>query len=112
MNPVVAGQIHGEDDDLTVARLHGPDLLATQGDAIPLGNVLIANYVLGTIFTLKMVATAAGCAYYINNVFKLNVPGTDGGCYFKAGAYCQANPSNGGAGQATVDIYSLKVTHT
>lgn len=112
MNPVVCAQIHGEDDDVTVARLHGPDLLATNGDDIPLGNVLIDNYVLGTVFRLKMVATAAGVSYFVDDVLKLTVPVTDPGCYFKAGCYTQANPSNGGAGEGEVHIYSLRVTHT
>lgn len=112
MNPVVAGQIHGEDDDLTVCRLHGNDLLATERDDIPAGNVLIANYVLGTVFRLKMVASAGGVQYWIDDVLKLTVPVTDSGCYFKAGAYCQAHPGNGGSGQATVHIYELKVTHS
>lgn len=111
-NPVVCGQIHGTDDDFTVARLHGPDLLATDGDDIPLGNVLIANYVLGTVFKLKIEASAAGVRYYINDVLKVTIGGTDPAAYFKMGSYCQANPTNGGAGQATVHVYSLKVTHT
>lgn len=113
MNPVVVGQIHNEDDDVTVARLHGPDLLATEGDAIPLGNVLIENYVLGTRFLLKMEAGSFGCRYYINNVLKLTVPiSNPQGCYFKGACYTQANPSNGGSGQGEVHVYSIKATHT
>jgi hypothetical protein len=112
MNPIVVAQIHDADDDFTVARLHGADLLATDGDSIPLGNVLIANYVLGTRFLLKLQASSAGVRYYINNVLKLTVAGTKEGCYFKTGAYTQANPSNGGSGSGEVHIYSVRVTHS
>jgi hypothetical protein len=112
MNPVVCAQIHATDDDLTVARLHGPDLLATDGDAIPLGNVLIANYVLGTRFLLKIEAGSFGVRYYIDNVLKLTVNTSDSSCYFKTGAYTQANSTNGGAGAGQVHIYSVRVSHT
>lgn len=122
-NPVVAGQIHDEDDDVTVARLQGPHLIATKDDAISGSGtfVLIPNYKLGTQFTLRMVANAAGTTYYIAiGGGPLVRKGTVGmvrsgaGNYFKAGAYTQANSENGGVKgtYGEVRIKSLSVTHT
>lgn len=116
MDPVVAGQVHGGTDDVTACRLHGNDIRATHGDDItgPGTLTLINNYVLGTIFVLLMHAHAGGIDYYINGVYKGQIewPGSKKGNYFKAGAYCQANPSNGGAGAAQVKIYDLRIDHT
>lgn len=115
-NPVVAGQIHDDADDVTVARLQGPHLVATRDDKTsgPGTFILIPNYKLGTYFTLKMVANASGTTYYINGVKKgtISMVRNGSGCYFKAGAYTQANPSNGGSGAGEVRIKSLTVTHT
>jgi poly(beta-D-mannuronate) lyase len=113
-NPVVGGQVHNGDDDVTVCRLHGPNVYATRDDTVD-HMVLIPNYVLGTYFTLKMTATSAGIRYHINGVDKglVTWPGSKSGAYFKAGCYTQANPSNGGSGRGVVRIKrnSLKVTH-
>lgn len=114
-NPVVCAQVHDADDDVTVARLHGPNLRATKGDETdgPGTFVLIPNYVLGTWFKIKIEATSAGIKYFINGVPKGTIPGTYNGCYFKAGAYTQAYSGNGGAGRGRVRIKrnSLKITH-
>jgi hypothetical protein len=117
-NPVVAGQIHDEPDDVTVARLEGPHLVATRDDKVSGSGtfILIPNYKLGTYFTLKMVANASGTTYYINGVRKGTIAMVrDGkGNYFKAGAYTQAHSGNGGVPgtYGEVRIKSLIVTHT
>lgn len=114
-DPVVAGQIHDDQDDVTVCRLHGANIRATRDDEVTGAGtfVLIPNYVLGTYFTLKMIADSTGIRYYINGVFKGKVSKVRSGLhnYFKAGCYTQANESNG-SGYGEVRIKSLKITHT
>lgn len=115
MNPVVCAQIHGANDDVTVARLHGPHLRATFGDQITGAPtfVLISNYKLGTWFKIRIEASAAGVKYFINGVHKGTIPGTYKGCYFKCGCYTQANPDNGGKGRGRVRLKrnSLRFGH-
>ena len=123
-DPVVAGQIHDDGDDVTVARLHGSNIVATVGDKVSgsVVKVIYPNYKLGTYFTLKIVAYSGGVQYWINGVLKTTVSmstlksndalaDNGAGCYFKAGCYTQANTSNG-TGYGEVRIKSVVVTHT
>ncbi len=108
---IVAGQIHGPSDDVTVFRLEGQhlfiDLNGTQGPT------LTSSYNLGDVFTVKFVAQNGGVDYYYNGQYIWTYAVKATGCYFKAGAYTQSNTSKGDAATAygQVVIYDLTVTH-
>lgn len=115
---VVAGQIHGDDDDLLVIRLENGKLHVTRSkqDAYTLDE----NYVLGKRFTVKFVASDGKISVYYNNgispVFTLNKKVDL--AYFKAGVYTQSNcetekDSNlcSANNYGEVVIYKIKVTH-
>lgn len=92
---VVAGQVHGGSDDVTVCRLEGKRLYITKGDQTDYA-LLEANYVLGTRFTIRFKATTAGIFFdYNDGEVTGTVGGKFSGCYFKAGCYTQSNPSKG-----------------
>lgn len=107
---VVAGQIHNENDVITI-RLEGKHLFG-QSDGINRGDMDM-NYVLGTWFSMKIVAGDGRIKVYYNDVLKVDYPNTNKGCYFKAGCYTQSNPSKGDAPEdyGRVMIRSLKVFH-
>lgn len=88
---VVAGQIHGDDDDLLVIRLEYPKLFISRGKSNLL--TLDENYVLGKRFTVKFVAEdgkikvhyngSAAPVYVLEKKVKM--------AYFKIGVYTQSN---------------------
>lgn len=88
---VVAGQIHGDDDDLIVIRLEGKKLFAARSKQ----NLatLDDNYVLGKRFTVKFVARDGEIMLYYNGgtkpVYTLSKKVNE--AYFKAGVYTQSN---------------------
>lgn len=90
---VVAGQIHGADDDLIVVRLEFPKLFIDINGKT--GPTLDAKYTLGKRFTVKFVAEGGKVKIYYNGsqnpIYTLNK--STSGCYFKAGAYTQSNCS-------------------
>jgi len=115
---VVAGQIHGDDDDLLVIRLEDGKLHVTRSkqDVYTLDE----NYFLGKRFTVKFVASDGKISVYYNNgispVFTLNKKVDL--AYFKAGVYTQSNcetekDSNlcSANNYGEVIIYKIKVTH-
>ena len=110
---IVAGQIHGGDGDSDVlqVRLEGSrlfvDLEGRSG-----GVTLTSTYVLGTPFTVRIVATPSGISVDYNGARKVtdHVPPDRSGWYFKAGAYPQANETNG-TGHGEVVITRLSVEH-
>lgn len=115
---VVAGQIHGDDDDLLVIRLEYPILYIARGKQ----NVftLDENYVLGKRFTIKFVARDGKISAYYNGsrepVYELEKKLNQ--AYFKAGVYTQSNcdaeasPSLCSADNyGEVIIYRSLVTH-
>jgi poly(beta-D-mannuronate) lyase len=110
---VVAGQIHDASDDLVMIRLEDKYLFV-EGDGNDLGE-LDADYALGTTFTIKIVAENGAVQVYYNdmNTPKVDVSRDASGCYFKAGAYTQSNPSKGDEPTAygEVIVYDLSVTH-
>ena len=116
---VVAGQIHGSGDDLTVFRLEGKKLFVDlNGDD---GPVLTNNYTMGDVFKVAFIAGNGKVTYEYNgepvrdengDIFELNC-GNVGGCYFKAGCYTQSNVDKGDEPDAygEVIIYSFFVSH-
>ena len=111
---VVAGQIHGGSDDLSVFRLEGKKLYVTDGD-VKHHHLVIDDYELGTRFQAKFVVSDGKIKAYYNGVLQTTLSKNFSGAYFKAGAYTQANCgnsdpcSNDNYGQ--VKIYGLNVTH-
>jgi hypothetical protein len=88
---VVAGQIHDADDDLVMIRLEESHLFV-EGDGDELGT-LDPDYVLGTEFTVRIVAEGGTIDVYYDDLTTpaVTVPREAEGCYFKAGAYTQSN---------------------
>jgi len=109
---VVAGQIHDAADDVVMVRLEGPKLFL-EGEGVDLGT-LDANYTLGTIFTVKIIASGGHIKAYYNDVLKVDYARSGSGFYFKAGCYTQSNLSKGDTADAygEVVIYDLQVSHT
>lgn len=105
-HPVVAGQVHDDDDDVCVFRYQSGNLYASDGDN-PTAT-LIGAYVLGTSFEAKFIASGGSIGMYYNGVLKAT-RSAGSGCYFKAGCY---NQSNGSSGDALVEILGLTVSHT
>lgn len=115
---VVAGQIHGDDDDVLVIRLESSALFVARGkkNVYTLDN----SYVPGKRFTIKFVARDGQMLVYYNGgttpVYildkKLNV------AYFKAGVYTQSNCETEGPDFCTDDnygevtVYQIAITHT
>lgn len=115
---VVAGQIHGDDDDLIVIRLDFPKLYVSRGKSNL--ETLDENYTLGKRFTIKFVAEGGQIAVYYNNgaapVYTLKKKVDM--AYFKAGVYTQSNCETEGASNlcnadnfGEVIIYQAVVTH-
>lgn len=111
---VVAGQIHGGSDDMTVFRLEGTKLYVTNGDDAH-HKLVIDNYQLGTKFEAKFVAEGGKVTAYFNGQPQTTIESQSTTAYFKAGAYTQANCSNSAPcaenNYGEVEIYDLKVTH-
>ncbi|MFA6973729.1 MAG: polysaccharide lyase family 7 protein [Parcubacteria group bacterium] len=88
---VVAGQIHGDDDDLLVIRLEYPKLFIGRGKSNLL--TLDEDYTLGKKFTVKFVAEDGKIMVYYNGsadpvyVLEKKVKMA----YFKVGVYTQSN---------------------
>jgi len=109
---LVAAQIHDGSDDLIMVRLEGKRLIAEAEDSKKEWE-LDANYVLGTVFTIKLVAGQGKVLVYYNNVLKVTYVRSAKGCYFKAGCYTQSNYGIEGTDTqyGEVVIYGLQVTH-
>jgi poly(beta-D-mannuronate) lyase len=112
---IVAGQVHGTSDDLTVFRLEGSKLYVTNGDDTH--HFLVdGNYKLGTRFQASFVAGGGEIKAYYNGQLKTTIKQASDTAYFKAGAYTQANCSNVDrceeANAGEVVIYGLTVTQS
>lgn len=111
---VVVGQIHGEDDDLTVFRFEGTSLYVTKGDDSHY-KLVTDDYELGTRFKAKFVAADGKITAFYNGEQVAEIEDDSSGDYFKAGAYTQANCDksspceDGNYGEAV--IYGLTVSH-
>jgi len=105
---VVAGQIHGSDDDILTCRLEGRELFFDRnGDRGPL---LTENYEPGDVFTIKFIARNGGIECYYNGQFIFTHQVSASGCYFKAGCYPQSNPDRGDAPTAYGEVVIFSLT--
>ena len=108
---VVAGQIHDDEDDVVMVRLHGNKLFV-ESDGRQLG-VLDPAYQLGTRFTVQFVATPGLIRIAYNGIKAVDLKRDGDGYYFKAGCYTQANEDNSDEGSyGEVVIYALTVQHS
>lgn len=115
---VVAGQIHGDDDDLLTVRLEDRKLFIARSKQEV--KVLDPEYVLGRIFSVKFVAENGEIKIYYNNSATpvASVEKKVKQAYFKAGAYTQSNCETEGSADlcnesnyGEVIIYDLEVKH-
>jgi len=86
---VVAGQIHDDEDDVVMVRLHGTKLFV-EADGRQVG-VLDPAYRLGTRFTVQFVATPGRIRVTYNGIKTVGLERDGSDYYFKAGCYTQAN---------------------
>ena len=109
---IVAGQIHNAEAYVALIRLDGNELWVKADDKS--AGVLDANYVLGTVFTVKLVATGGHILVYYNGTLKVDFANACQTCYFKAGAYLQSNMGYGDSSESygEVVIYSLQVSYS
>ena len=107
---VTAAQIHNG-DDVIVIRLEGKRLFADH-DGENLGD-LDTDYRLGTVYTVKFVASGGRINVFYNDVLRIKHSAKTTGNYFKIGAYTQSNTSKGDKAGAysEVVVYDLQVTH-
>jgi hypothetical protein len=90
---IVAGQIHGGDEYVVLVRLDGERLYAKADDR-DIG-ALDTNYILGKTFTVRLEAADGRIRIYYDDELKVDYMRSCKSCYFKAGAYLQANPDSG-----------------
>jgi hypothetical protein len=111
---VVAAQIHGGDDDVTVFRLEGSKLYLTDGDE-PHYKLITSNYRLGQRFQAKFVVNDGVVKAYYNGTQVGSLEADFDGGYFKAGAYTQANCEKSSPCDASnygeAVIYNVTVKH-
>lgn len=113
---VVVLQIHGKDDDVTVARVEGNKLYLTKGDDTH-AYVVDDNFQLGKRYTIKFEVATGKCSFWYNGVkLPYTVSSSDAASYFKAGCYAQTNPKSAPSESpdewAEVVLYSVAVTHS
>jgi hypothetical protein len=114
-NQIVAGQIHGSSDDISVFRLEGSSLYVTKGDTAEY-KLITSSYQLGTFFEAKFVVSGGKINAYYNGTLVTTISQSFSGAYFKAGAYVQANCDKSSpcstSNYGEVVIKSLTVSHT
>lgn len=116
----VIAQVHRGVDDVIEVRCWRPRrspslVIDVFHDNINYG-VLNPNYVLGTKYDIKVVASDGVIKVFYDDMStpKLAIPATYDKCFFKAGCYIQCNPEKHGAHPdefAESCIYTLNVTH-
>ncbi len=109
---VVAGQIHDDSDDVIEIRLEGTRLFV-ESDGKDVG-LLDANYVLGAVFTVQVIARDGHIYVHYNGEPKVDYDKKGSDYYFKAGCYTQSNTKRGDDPNAygEVIIYGLQVSHS
>jgi hypothetical protein len=102
---LVVAQVHNADRYVVIVQIIGPRIFV-KVDNQDVGT-LDANYQLGAIYTLTMVATGGEIRIGYNTQQPVVVRAPCAGCYFKAGAYLQSHTTTpNDIGQVT--IYQLK----
>jgi poly(beta-D-mannuronate) lyase len=109
---LVAGQIHDAHEYVVLIRLSSTEL-SVEYDGESIG-MLDDEYVLSTVFTLRIEASGGFIDVLYNGKLKAHQADTRDGCYFKAGCYTQSNNSTGDAPGdfGRVEILELTVQHT
>ncbi len=110
---VIAGQIHGGDDDVMQIHLSGSRLTVKYADGDK-DVVLDPSYKLGDRFRVKIQSAAGTVKVWFNGALKASLPINGAGNYFKAGAYVNSNPSKGASASdvGQVVIYGVKISHS
>lgn len=114
---VVFAQIHGPSAAVIEAEISGFDghnRLYVKNNGTQYGTDFTDNYILGTKFTLEIVAAAGYVNVYFNGQRFVHEYLPSSGDYFKAGCYTQSNTSKGDSPSAygQVSIYNIAVSHT
>ena len=107
---IVAGQIHGMGSQyVALVRLDGHRLWVKTGAGS--AGTLDPDYKLGTIVTIRLVASGDLISIYYNGALKAELHEQCIGCYFKAGAYLQSNTKwDAPDAYGEVVIYDLTVS--
>jgi hypothetical protein len=110
---VIAGQIHGGDDDVMQIHLSG-SLLTVKYDDGDKEVVLDDSYRLGERFTVKIVSSDGRVQVWHNGELKADLPIFGAASYFKAGVYVNSNTKKGAASSdvGQVVIYKLSISHS
>jgi hypothetical protein len=110
---VIAGQIHGGDDDVMQIHLSGSQLTVKYADGDK-DVVLDPAYKLGERFRVKIQSAEGHVKVWFNGALKADLAINGAESYFKAGAYVNSNPEKGAdpSDVGQVVIYGLKISHT
>ena len=114
---LVTAQIHDAESDVMEVRLEDKRLIAQYGGDDEGGKkefVLDQDYVLGTPYDLRLVATDGRIDVIYNGMPAGSIAESGSGWYFKTGSYLQSNTEKGDAADAVgkVVLYQVDVTHT
>jgi poly(beta-D-mannuronate) lyase len=114
---VVIAQIHDASDDVIEVladgkrvRSPGTYAICVRLNGVELDTCLTDAYTPGSFFTLQIVAAGGRVKVLFNQVAKLNLGAAATGCYFKAGAYTQSNPTKGDSPSAYGEVRISRVT--
>jgi Alginate lyase len=110
---VIAGQIHGGNDDVMQIHLSGKKLTVKYADGDK-EVVLDPSYRLGERFRVKIQSADGQVKVWHNGTLKADLPIYGAESYFKAGAYVNSNTDKGASSSdvGQVVIYGLKISHT
>jgi hypothetical protein len=110
---VIAGQIHGTDDDLILIHLSGNELTVKYDDGKKKA-MLDPSYEVGERFRVKIQSSDGHVKVWYNGELKADLPVYAETSYFKAGAYVNSSPSKGAdpSDVGQVVIYGVKINHS
>ncbi|MCP3801183.1 polysaccharide lyase family 7 protein [Allokutzneria sp. A3M-2-11 16] len=111
---VVAAQIHGGDDDVSVFRIEGNKVYITNGDNSKY-HLVTSDYQLGKKFTARFEVSGGKIKAYFDGKLQTTLSKSFSGAYFKTGAYTQANCSKSSpcssSNYGEVHVFRVNVTH-
>jgi len=110
---VIAGQIHGGDDDVMQIHLSGSQLTVKYADGDK-EVVLDDSYELGERFRVKIESSDGHVKVWHDGELKADLPIYGSESYFKAGAYVNSNPDKGASASdvGQVVIYGIDISHS